>query len=52
VEDVASLTGLDFGDLVTADVMAPVIAGRADGSPRTGWVRLRTEDDIAVEKTA
>jgi endonuclease G len=52
VEDVASLTGLDFGDLVAADVMAPVIAGRADGSPRTGWVRLRSAGDIAVEKTA
>jgi endonuclease G len=52
VEDVASLSGLDFGDLVAADVMAPVIAGRADGSPRTGWVRLRSADDIAVEKSA
>ena len=52
VDDVASLTGLDFGALVDADVMAPVLAGRADGSPRTGWVRLRTEDDITVEKAS
>jgi endonuclease G len=52
VEDVASLTGLDFAELVAADVMAPVRRGRADGSPRTGWVRLRSEDDIAVEKSA
>jgi endonuclease G len=52
VDDVASLTGLDFGDLVDADVMAPVLAGRADGTPRTGWVRLRSEGDIAVEKAA
>lgn len=50
VDDVASLTGLDFGPLVDADVMAPVLAGRADGSPRTGWVRLRSEGDITVEK--
>lgn len=52
VDDVASLTGLDFGELVDADVMAPVLAGRADGTPRTGWVRLRSGDDIAVEKSA
>jgi endonuclease G len=50
VEDIESLTGLDFGDLVGADVMAPVLTGRADGSPRTGWVRLRSEDDITLEK--
>ncbi|SMG41528.1 DNA/RNA non-specific endonuclease [Agreia pratensis] len=52
VEDIESLTGLDFGDLVGADVMGPVLAGRADGSPRTGWVRLRSEDDISLEKAA
>lgn len=52
VEDVESLTGLDFGELVMADVMAPVLAGRADGSPRTGWVRLRNDDDITLEKAA
>jgi endonuclease G len=52
VDDVASLSGLDFGALVDADVMAPVLAGRADGSPRTGWVRLRSEGDITVAKSA
>ena len=52
VDDLASLTALDFGELVNADVLAPVLAGRADGTPRTGWVQLDSENDITVETSA
>jgi endonuclease G len=52
VGDVAALTALAFGELVNADVLGPVVTGRADGSPRTGWIRLRSADDVVVQTPA
>ncbi|MPQ97040.1 DNA/RNA non-specific endonuclease [Modestobacter sp. I12A-02628] len=47
VADVASVTGLDLGPLVDADIRPAVgvQAGSAPGAP-SGWVRLRTAADV------
>lgn len=43
VADVARITGLDFGPLVTTDVLEPVPTAML-----TAWVRLRSAGDIRL----
>lgn len=49
IADIATLTGLVIGDLVSADRLpATASAGPPAAGSRLGWVRLRSGDDIVL----